>query len=305
MATSSEGESGVADTKPRVATRGAAAHAGACAAAAAKQYCARVRNATRLALTIACLGSAIGIVPLGVHLAARAGEPALALSVDAAVTATFFALLTFGLASRSRTPLAARLGLGPGRLPSAAIALLAVGLLATSQALDALIQLAGGVTDDGTLAQIEAALAGARGGALLAALAALGIAAAVGEELFFRGLLQRGLTRRIGAVAAIAISATAFGLAHLDLVQGSAALVLGVYLGAVAHLSGGVRAPIACHALNNGIAVLSSAVWPELVTPAPLFAPLGLLVGLGALAVVHRRSARGGPAPAPPASALP
>ncbi|UCE86069.1 MAG: CPBP family intramembrane metalloprotease [Deltaproteobacteria bacterium] len=261
----------------------------------------RIERGIRATLGLLAATALLAVVPARI---AALPEPLVALSLNALTTAAFFSLLAFAGATLSRTPSSARLGIGRGRLPGPAVALLALGLLSTSQALDTLIAHLGGASD-GVLAHVEAALAGARGWRLGLALLAVGIAPAVGEELFFRGLLQRGLTRRVGVGGAIALSALAFGIAHLDRVQGAAALVLGLYLGAVAQLCGGVRAAIACHAVNNLAAVLSAA----LATGAPhlplALVPLELLLGAGALALADTRSrlwAPGAPRPDRPDS---
>jgi hypothetical protein len=83
--------------------------------------------------------------------------------------------------------------------------------------------------------------------------------AATAEELLFRGFVQRGLEPAIGVLPAVCLAALAFGAAHADVVQGSAALVLGVYLGLLAHAADSIRASIAAHALNNAAAVLEAA----------------------------------------------
>ena len=226
--------------------------------------------------------AAAALLPLGARLEAGATEPIVAFSLDASTTAVFFTLLTFSAAALSSVSFTKRLGLGRGRLRGSATAILAFGLLCTSQALDTLIRHAD-LAPDGALAQFEATLVGTRGWTLAFATLAVGIAPAVGEELFFRGFLQRGLTNRIGAAGAILISAFAFGIAHLDPVQGAAAAVLGLYLGAVAQLGGGVRPAIACHAANNLVAVLATALAPDASELPLALVPVELLLGAGAI----------------------
>jgi membrane protease YdiL (CAAX protease family) len=226
--------------------------------------------------------AAAALLALGAWLATRATEPIVAFSLDASATAVFFALLTFSVAALSSVPFPKRLGLGRGRLRGGATAILAFGLLCTSQALDTLIRHAQ-LAPDGVLAHIETTLGGARGWHLALAILAVGIAPAVGEELFFRGFLQRGLTNHVRAAGAIAISAVAFGIAHLDPVQGAAAAVLGFYLGTVAHLAGGIRPAIACHAVNNLVAVLATALAHNAPGLPLALVPVELLLGAGAI----------------------
>ncbi len=84
------------------------------------------------------------------------------------------------------------------------------------------------------------------------------LAPAVGEELFFRGALLRGIERGFPAAVAIAISALAFALFHPGIERAMAAAVLGVYLGCVSRTRGGVPLAIACHAINNVVALFSA-----------------------------------------------
>ena len=83
--------------------------------------------------------------------------------------------------------------------------------------------------------------------------------AAIGEELFFRGLIFGGLRQRLSLWPAALISAVLFGLPHLP--QGDLAVVLqlsvlGVILAWAYERSGALWAPIALHGLNNTLAFL-------------------------------------------------
>jgi len=80
------------------------------------------------------------------------------------------------------------------------------------------------------------------------------------EELFFRGLLLRGIQRELNAPAAIVISAVAFGLAHYELVQLPALIVLGLVLGWLAVRTGRLGPSIWAHAAFNGLAILAVAL---------------------------------------------
>lgn len=79
------------------------------------------------------------------------------------------------------------------------------------------------------------------------------IGAPIAEELFFRGLLQRSLLRRMGPVPAVLISATAFGLSHFQVVQLPALVALGLVLGALAHRTRSLGPPILAHAAFNAV----------------------------------------------------
>ena len=102
--------------------------------------------------------------------------------------------------------------------------------------------------------------AGVHGLGIAVAFALLAIGAPIFEELFFRGLLQRSLTRRFGRVVAIAGSATLFGLAHFELLQLPALIAFGVVLGVLADRTGRLGPGIVAHATFNAATVLTLTV---------------------------------------------
>lgn len=89
------------------------------------------------------------------------------------------------------------------------------------------------------------------------------VVAPIAEELFFRGVLFRGLLGPLGAWPAIGTSALLFGLAHYEPgnLQGSlyALLVLaslGMYLAWAYNRRGTLLVPILMHSTFNGLAVV-------------------------------------------------
>lgn len=83
----------------------------------------------------------------------------------------------------------------------------------------------------------------------LAELAMVSLAAGLGEELLFRGLLQLELTRWFSTSAAIVLASVAFGLAHpLSFAYVIMAALMGAYLGGLLVATGDLLAPISCHA---------------------------------------------------------
>ena len=177
-----------------------------------------------------------------------------------------------------------RLGLRAGRLPVGLLALLVLGTVGLSHALDAVIDLFR-LGEQGSLAELETAMQGIRGRAFWLALLGLGIAPGISEELFCRGLVQRGLVASLGAPAAVALATLLFAALHADPVHAAFAGVLGLYLGIVCQLAASLRPAIACHAANNLCAVLASAFAPDLQLPAA--ASIGLGAGLAALALAR------------------
>jgi membrane protease YdiL (CAAX protease family) len=80
-----------------------------------------------------------------------------------------------------------------------------------------------------------------------------------GEEVFFRGILQQRLAGVMGRWPALIVASAAFGLAHLAFRQFpnwnhvAVAALLGVFCGFAFIFGGGVRAPMAAHALAVAI----------------------------------------------------
>ena len=92
-------------------------------------------------------------------------------------------------------------------------------------------------------------------------IAMISLAAGVGEEALFRGLLQAGLDQWIGPpagvwIALIAASA-AFGVCHwLSNTYAVLATIMGAYLGGLFIVSGNLIAPITTHALYDFVALV-------------------------------------------------
>jgi membrane protease YdiL (CAAX protease family) len=180
------------------------------------------------------------------------------------------------------------LGVGPSRLGPRGLALLVLGTLALSHALDGCLRMSG-LADQTILGELPHIVAGERGGRLLLVLAALGLAPAVAEELLCRGLVQRALTARFGAGIGIAAAASVFGVLHVDPIHGVLAAVLGLYLGLAAHWAGNSWVPIVCHAANNLAAVGLSATAID-----PPGGPASIVIGLGLAGFCAWRARREG-----------
>ena len=83
------------------------------------------------------------------------------------------------------------------------------------------------------------------------------IGAPIVEELFFRGLLQRSLQRRVGPAWAVTVSAVLFGLAHFESIQLPALVLFGVVLGTLAYRTGRLGPGIFAHMAFNAVTVFS------------------------------------------------
>ncbi len=93
----------------------------------------------------------------------------------------------------------------------------------------------------------------------------IGLGPGIGEELWCRGFLGRGLLGNYGVVLGILASSFFFGLIHLDPCQGSMAMLMGLWLHFVYLTTRSLLLPMLLHTLNNSFAVLITRV-PQLQT---------------------------------------
>ena len=116
-----------------------------------------------------------------------------------------------------------------------------------------------GARGSGVMNAMALALQSPSPGRFIAALATLALAPGLAEEIFFRGLIQTRLVASWGRWPGIVAASAAFGLIHLDPLQGSIALAAGLFLGWTVERFGGVRPSILAHAVNNSIVVALGA----------------------------------------------
>jgi sodium transport system permease protein len=115
---------------------------------------------------------------------------------------------------------------------------------------------------------------------LLASLALFALTPAVCEEMFFRGLILRGLLTRVPPATAIALCAAMFGIYHVDLYRLVPTTLLGGMLGFIAWRSGSLGPSILAHFLNNAVLVsLGTAGLDRRIDALHAAAKGGLLVG--------------------------
>lgn len=94
-------------------------------------------------------------------------------------------------------------------------------------------------------------------GASLLDLAVVSVAAGVGEELLFRGLVQGGLTELGGPVSGLLLGSLLFGLAHpITRMYVLVAGLFGLCLGGLWMWTGNLLAPILTHALYDFLALV-------------------------------------------------
>lgn len=86
----------------------------------------------------------------------------------------------------------------------------------------------------------------------------VGVMAAVFEEIFFRGLLQRSLLKRgLHPVLAIALTSVFFGGTHFQLLQLPGLIVAGAVFGTLAYRAGRLGPAIAAHLTFNMVTVIA------------------------------------------------
>jgi uncharacterized protein len=96
----------------------------------------------------------------------------------------------------------------------------------------------------------------AQGGGIAVIAVCIILGAPFVEELFFRGLLQRSVGRRLGPRWAIAVSAVTFGLAHFQPVQLLGLVAFGVVLGVLASRAGRLGPSLVAHMAFNATTVV-------------------------------------------------
>lgn len=102
------------------------------------------------------------------------------------------------------------------------------------------------------------------------------ILAPIGEELIFRGLTMRIMEKAMPWQAALVIQALLFGVYHLNLVQGTYAVLLGLILGYFARRYGSVVPAMLLHMTIN-----SSSYIISYLLPASLEQQTGLMLLIG------------------------
>jgi membrane protease YdiL (CAAX protease family) len=120
---------------------------------------------------------------------------------------------------------------------------------------------------------------------LVFAVLVIGVGPGIGEELWCRGFLGRGLVGSHGAVLGVLGSSFCFGLIHVDPCQGTMAMVMGLWLHFVYLSTRSLLLPMLLHFLNNSMAVLGTRL-PQLdfldakpaAIPATVYVSSGLLV---------------------------
>jgi membrane protease YdiL (CAAX protease family) len=84
----------------------------------------------------------------------------------------------------------------------------------------------------------------------------IGLGPGIGEELWCRGFLGRGLVGNYGPVLGVIFTSFFFGLIHVDPCQGTMAMIMGLWLHFVYLTTRSLWLPMLLHSLNNSLAVV-------------------------------------------------
>lgn len=94
----------------------------------------------------------------------------------------------------------------------------------------------------------------------------VGIVAPFVEELVFRGLIYKALSKNISALWTIIIQGILFGLFHFNLIQGLYATLMGILLGYATYKTKSIWPAVLMHIANN----LAAGIVPKLI-PESIF----------------------------------
>ncbi len=135
---------------------------------------------------------------------------------------------------------------------------------------------------------------------LIGNLLLIAVLPAIGEEIVFRGIVQRQLVRVFSSpLAALFVSAVIFSLAHFQMEGFIPRLVLGMILGWLYWKSGNLWVPSIAHLFNNGAQVLgqylhnqglSSVNLEEDIRVPVIAALLSVVLATGVIAIINRQT---------------
>jgi hypothetical protein len=100
----------------------------------------------------------------------------------------------------------------------------------------------------------------------------------VGEEVFFRGFISRGLLARHGLIWGTLLTSLLFAVVHIEPVQATGAFVLGVGMQYVFLATRSLLAPIMLHSVNNTLAFALMKHHSDLPIPGLSSLPEGAIV---------------------------
>lgn len=87
------------------------------------------------------------------------------------------------------------------------------------------------------------------------------VVAPIYEEIIFRGILLKGMAKKINPIGALIISALFFALVHMNIPQGINAFLLGMVIGAIYLKTKSIYLSIFAHFINNLMAITASSLF--------------------------------------------
>ena len=125
----------------------------------------------------------------------------------------------------------------------------------------------------------------------------IGVGPGIGEELWCRGFLGRGLVGRYGYLGGVLLTSFLFGLIHLEPRQVAYAMVMGVFLHGAYLFTRSLLVPIILHMTNNSLSVLAMHIpalkaidMPAEQIPWMVYMAAVLLTAVVALALFQSRA---------------
>lgn len=123
-------------------------------------------------------------------------------------------------------------------------------------------------------------------GSLLMNVLIIGIIPGIGEELIFRGIIQKSLYKYVAnPYVAILLASILFSALHFQFEGFLPRVILGMILGLIYFWSGSLWPNIAAHAFNNGIQVVMTYFNPKMIDSSPEDMHVEWYVLLGSLAL--------------------
>ena len=228
------------------------------------------------------------------------------LAASAGVTGAVLAIVSVGGARLGKHVVSERLRLTRGRLGALAVIAAALctfcGGFLFSQSFELL-----GVKEDGVLAVITKSVNEASWPAWSISIIGLAVVPGIAEELFFRGFVQTRAVAALGPVRGILLSATLFGVFHMDLKQGLYAALVGTFLGWLALRAGSIRPSMLAHGTSNflSLCLAKLGVGPDGMRQQVIALGIAAIVIIGTVVLVAYTT-RAPPAPtAAPAEDVP
>jgi len=98
------------------------------------------------------------------------------------------------------------------------------------------------------------------GNNLILEIIAIGLLAPIVEEIIYRGIVQKRLTKMLKVPVALVLQALIFAVIHFHLVQGTYAFIFGIIVGLIYIWSGSIWSAIVVHIAFNSMSVIMTNI---------------------------------------------